>query len=188
MKKWLMAAGLALGIAVTAPFDARAQVAPLNQPPIATPGTSGQPATGGATGTTDRGQRGEPVDPTANQQPPRGDVLGQSDRPQSGVDRRAQPAPDPPPAPAARSPRTATAPQNERPATTAPTPRPGEVNQRVSQSDRSSTVNRPADSSAAPSARRTLPNTASAVPFIVLGAILAVALGFVIRLGVDSID
>jgi hypothetical protein len=37
-------------------------------------------------------------------------------------------------------------------------------------------------------ARRTLPNTASALPFIALGAVLAVVLGVMIRIGVNSID
>ena len=38
------------------------------------------------------------------------------------------------------------------------------------------------------STRRALPNTASAWPFIGLAAVLAVALGAAIRIGVDTID
>jgi hypothetical protein len=252
VKNILATSGLALVIAVAVPFAAHAQGAQPNQP-TATSGTSSQPPTGAATGTTDRqGQTGQPLEPSAGEPagepPPRGDIVGERERPQSDVDRnqqrsdqqtdreqpaadanavapdeshpsathdavgtsgdnasrpaarptgtsgvttaspdiQAQPAQREPPVPTAGSQRTTTAPPNERP-TTAPPPRQ-DANQRVSQSDRPATPSGAADPSAASAARRALPNTASALPFIALGAIVAVALGIVIRLGANSID
>jgi hypothetical protein len=240
VKNTLATSGLALVIAVAVPFAAHAQGAQPNQPTTATSGTSSQPPTGAATGTTDRqGQTGQPLEPSAGEPPPRDDIVGERERPQSDVDRnqqrsapqtdREQPAADAnavapdeshpsathdavgtsgdnasrpaarptgtsgvttaspdvqaqpvqrEPVPTAGSQRTTTAPPNERP-TTAPPTRP-DANQRVSQSDHPATPSG-ADPSAASAARR-------ALPFIALGAIVAVALGIVIRLGANSID
>jgi hypothetical protein len=119
-----------------------------------------------------------------------------STAPASTADVEAQPAQTTPAqtAPAQTTPAQTTPPSTsgrERGNTTPSTTRPADVSQRTDRSNRSRPDTPTGTSGAADpvaSGARTLPATASPLPFVALSAVLVLALALAIRLGVNSID
>jgi hypothetical protein len=205
IRRILTIGAVALGLTVALPYHTGAQIAQRPQPPTTTAGTSSQPPTGAATGTTDKqGQTNEPNDVNRTQPSPKGDVVGDPDRPPAtpspvgkGGTRSSSQQPglrgptESQSAPrdvdgaerATRDDRTSGAPPTT-PRSAAPTITPGSKRTAATATDTAPTP----DTTGTSGVSDRLPETGSAMPLIGLAAIVVVALGLAVRFGVNSIE